>query len=89
MTIEHRHSTRPDRGPANPVWRLQGATKKLVECSVRPTASKLYVVTVALGSETLLDETYPDLPSAMSRAIHIQDRLLKSGVWTASTLAAV
>ena len=87
--MEHRHSTRPDIAPANPLWRLRGATKRLVECSVRRTISKLYVVTVVFGSETLLDETYPDYSSAMTRAVHVRDGLLKSGGWTAGTYGGV
>lgn len=81
-TQRRRHST-PDRASAHPVWRLHGATEKVVECSVTLTVSSLYAVTVVFGSETFLHECYPDATSAMSRAKQVQQRLLESGSWTA------
>lgn len=65
-----------------PVWRLAGSTTKLVECYVEPTSSKLHMVTVVFGSETFLTESYPDAASAMRRATHVRDGLLKTGSWT-------
>ena len=64
------------------VWQLQGTTNKVVECHVDLTASKAHAVTVVLGPETFLHETYPDATSAMQRAMQVRDRLLKGGGWT-------
>ena len=68
--------------PCHPVWRLQGARAKLVECLVQQTISKLYTVIVLTGSETLLDEMYPDAVTAMRRATQVRDRLTERGDWT-------
>lgn len=65
-----------------PVWRLKGLTERLVECFVKPTPHRLHAVRIVFGSETFLDEYYPDIASAMRRATQVRDRLLKSGGWT-------
>ena len=84
MTTERRAAAQEsDAASVSHVWRLRRAAEKLVECSVRQTVSKLYTVTVVIGSEACLDEIYPDSVSAMRRAIDIRERLLKSGGWTA------
>ena len=67
----------------NTVWRLRGSADKVVECSLDETISKAHAVTVVLGRETFLRETYPDEASAMTRAMQVRERLLKSGGWTA------
>ena len=87
MTTEHRDSERPDTGPSNPVWRLHSAKQQIVECSVHQTMSKLYAVTVTIGSEILLDESYPDSAGAMRRAMQVRNRLIESGGWVASKRA--
>ena len=71
------------------VWRLRGATGKVLKCCVARTASKAHAVTVVLGQETLLQEGYLDETSALSRVRHVRDRLLKGGGWTAVNHAAV
>lgn len=71
------------------VWRLRGSTDKIVECCIVQRISKAYAVTVVLGPETFLDESYPDAPSASRRAMEIRDRLLASGGWTTVAEAAV
>ena len=65
-----------------PVWRLRGSTTKSVDCYVEPTLSKIHMVTVLFGSETFLTEGYPTAASAMRRAAHVRDGLLKTGTWT-------
>lgn len=67
--------------PVKPVWQLKGLTERLVECFVKPTPHRLHAVRVIFGSETFLNECYPDTASAMHRATQIRDRLLKSGTW--------
>lgn len=76
--IDDGHSARAHTAP---VWRLHGTTRTPVECSVRQTPSTLYMVTVMRGSETFLDESYPDAASAMRRATQIREGLIKSGGW--------
>lgn len=73
---------------AKPVWRLHGATEQSVECCIRPTALRLYAVTVMRGTETFLSECYADTPSAMKRATEIRDGLLSNG-WSDSSKAAM
>ena len=63
-------------------WRLRNVKSRLVECRIRQTVSKLYALTVVSGSETFLDEIYPDSTSAMLRATQVRDGLLRSGDWT-------
>ena len=70
-------------------WRLLGSKNTIVECTIRQTVSLLYVVTVASGSETFVDEVYPDLSSAMSRALQVRDRLLNTGDWANISAYAV
>ena len=64
------------------VWRLSGSTDKVVECCVDQTASKAHAITVVLGPEMFLHETYPDEASAVRRAMQVRDRLLKGGGWS-------
>lgn len=63
------------------VWRLRGSTDKIVAGILGRTTSRAHVVTVVLGADTFLYETYPDAASAMGRAMQVRDALLKSGVW--------
>lgn len=73
---------------AKPLWRLRGSTDKSVVCCVEPTALRLHAVTIVMGAETVLDECHPDAASAMSRAMHVRDGLLKNGGWTVAVEAA-
>lgn len=73
----------------NVLWRLRGSADTVIECSVNRTPSKSHAITVVLGHETFLTETYPDETSARSRATQVRDGLLKSGGWTVVTHAAV
>ena len=73
----------------NMLWRLRGSTDKVIECCVAPTASKVHAVTVVLGSETFLNECYPDAASATRRAMQVREGLLKGGGWTDVAQAAV
>lgn len=73
----------------NTLWRLRGATQKMIECSVDRTPSELHAVTVVFRDETFLDECYPDESSARTRALQIRDGLLKAGGWTLVGDAAV
>ena len=66
----------------NTLWRLRGSTDKVIECCVDLTPSKSHALTVILGRETFLDETYPDESSARTRALQVRDGLLKRGGWT-------
>jgi hypothetical protein len=74
---------RPERFEINEeAWRLRGSKSTFVECRITQTVSKLYALTVVSGSETFLDEIYPDATSAKLRATQVRDRLLGSGDWT-------
>jgi hypothetical protein len=64
-------------------WRLRSSKNTVVECRIRPTVSKLYTLNVVMGSETVLDEIYPDAASALRRAAQVRDRLMGSGEWAA------
>ena len=64
------------------LWQLRGSTNKVIECHVDRTAFGLHAITVVLGQEALLSETYPDETSARSRAMQVRYWLLKSGTWT-------
>ena len=70
-------------------WRLRGSTGKLVECCVELTRSRSHIITVVLGSETFLRETYPDTLSANTRSMQIRDKLVNSGRWTITSEACV
>ena len=74
---------------ASTVWRLRGPTDKVLECCVDRTASKALALTVVLGRETFLQETYPDESSALSRATQVREGLLRGGGWTVVGHAAV
>jgi hypothetical protein len=73
----------------NTLWRLRGSTDKVIECCVAPTAATVHAVIVVLGSETFLNECYPDAASATRRAMQVRDGLLRSGRWTVVGHAAV
>ena len=63
------------------MWRLHGASDKLLECRLWNTPLTGCSLTVVIGSDNLLRESYPDSTSAMRRAMQIQEGLLKSGGW--------
>jgi hypothetical protein len=67
----------------NTLWQLRGTTERVIECRVDRTPSKSHLLTVILGRETCLNETYPDESSARIRALQVRDGLLKSGAWIA------
>ena len=73
----------------NTVWRLRGSTDQVLECSVTRTPSRAHALTVVLRRQTFLQETYPDEPSALSRARQMRDGLLEGGGWTVVSHAAV
>ena len=64
------------------VWQLRGSTDKVLECRVDRSAWKGHAVTLVLGHETFLHETYPDESSAISRAKQVCERLIQGGSWT-------
>lgn len=68
------------------IWRLEGSSQGVVECYIDQTPSKSYAVTVVLGTETFLRETFPDKPGAEKRALFVRDGLLKNGPWTAAAV---
>ena len=63
------------------MWRLHDASDKLLECRLWDTPLTGCSLTVVIGSDNLLRESYPDPTSAMRRAMQIQEGLLKSGDW--------
>ena len=67
------------------IWRLREPSNNVVECCIDETQSKSHTLTVRLGPETLLDETYPDEAGATKRAMHLREWLLKNGAWTDAT----
>lgn len=69
---------------AKTVWRLHRSSGNILECCVDRTPSKAHTVTVVLGHETFLRESYPDEPSALDRAMQVREGLLKSGWATVS-----
>lgn len=64
------------------IWRLRESLNNVVECCIDETQSKSHTLTVRLGPETFLHETYPDEAGATKRAIQLRDWLLKNGAWT-------
>ena len=74
----HSHQQSP-HAQSGPVWRLQSAPGKLLECRLWDTPLTGCSLTVVIGSDNLLHESYPDPTSAMRRALQIQEGLLKSG----------
>jgi len=77
MNLRPQQFERRDEG-----WRLRNSKSTLVECRIRQTVAKLYALIVVSGSETFLDEIYPDSTSAMLRAKQVRDGLVRSGDWT-------
>ena len=73
----------------NTVWQLRGLTDKVLECHVNRTPTKAHALTVVLGHETFLHETYPDESSALSRARQVCERLVNGGSWTVVSRSAV
>ena len=71
------------------VWRLQSTPGKLLECRIWDTPSAGFSLSVVIGSDNLLRESYPDATSAMRRAMQIQENLLKSGGWVDTVIDAL
>jgi hypothetical protein len=61
------------------LWRVKGETVSDVECAVASPRSKYYNLTVSRADDTMLNETYPDLQSAIVRADDLRTRLAKHG----------
>ena len=60
------------------MWRLRSATtNRAIECRIETRRPKLFTLHVMWGSESLLEETYPDSESARARATELRNRLLK------------
>ena len=68
-----------------PLWKLRGALRTPLECSVTPTGDGLWSVTVAYDNETMLDESYLDAGVAVERATSLERYMLARG-WTASDM---
>lgn len=76
------HMNSPQAATTAEGWRLRNSKSTCVECRISCTASNLYALTVVSGSETFLEEIYPDVTTAMMRATQVRDRLMSSGTWT-------
>jgi hypothetical protein len=64
------------------MWRLRSSTtNKSIECRIETSRPRLFKVIVFWGSETLLEEIYPDSLSARARATDLRSRLLKHPEW--------
>ena len=61
------------------VWRLQGTTVRDVQCWVIETSSGPFAMRVIHNGETMLEEMYRDLKTAMARANRLRSDLVKSG----------
>jgi hypothetical protein len=61
------------------VWRLEGTALRDVRCWILETQSGEVAVRVIHGDETMLDEMYPDMRTAMSRAERLESDLVKAG----------
>jgi hypothetical protein len=61
------------------VWRLHGNTAKDVEGYVTRTTAGDWLVRLIRDSECVLNETYPDAGSALTRAAVIRDGLVAKG----------
>ena len=63
-----------------PVWQLHGSTEKDVMCLVEPVRQS-WTVRLVRASETMLNEMYPDMSSALAAAERLKDHLMSKG-WT-------
>lgn len=64
------------------MWRLRSSTtNKCLECRIETSRPARFRVVVFWGSETLLEETYPDSLSARARGTELRSRLLKHPEW--------
>ena len=63
-------------------------TNQVLECRVERTLSNVHSLTVVLGHETFLQETYGDRSRALSRAKQVRDRLLSGNGWTVVQVSA-
>jgi hypothetical protein len=71
------------------MWRLRSSTtNKCIECRIGTSRPGLFTVSVFWGSETLLEEIYPDSLSARARATDLRSRLLKHPEWRPEMTAA-
>ena len=61
------------------VWRLEGSALHDVQCWVIEAPSALIAVHVIHGDETLLDEMYADIQTAIARADRLRSDLVKAG----------
>jgi hypothetical protein len=61
------------------LWRLRGDTLRDIVCLTYTTASGLVALSITLERETLLEEIYPDVRSATTRAAAIRDSLVRDG----------
>jgi hypothetical protein len=71
----------PPSALPNPFWVLQGSAARQLTCRVAQTPSQVWIVTLTLGHETMLSESYPDADGAIKRAIGLKDGLIDKG-WT-------
>lgn len=61
------------------VWRLAGSVVRDVQCWVIKAHSDLIAVRVIYGDETMLDEMYPDIQTALARADRLRSDLVAAG----------
>ena len=72
------------------MWRLRSTTtNKSIECRIETSRGGLFKVVVFWGSETLLEEIYPDSLSARARGGELRGRLLKHPEWQPDPKSAV
>jgi hypothetical protein len=82
-TIKHGHAR--SQLPSStlvggPIWQLHGSTEKDVMCLVEPVRHS-WTVRLVRASETMLNEMYPDMSSALAAAERLKDHLMRKG-WT-------
>jgi len=63
-----------------PVWQLHGSTEKDVMCLIEPVRHS-WTVRLVRASETMLNEVYPDMSSALAASQRLKDHLMSKG-WT-------
>jgi len=61
------------------VWRLQRSAVRDVQCWVVEAPADLIAVRVIYGDETMLDEMYPDIQTAIARACRLRSDLVSAG----------
>ncbi len=71
----------PPSALPNPFWVLQGSAARELTCRVAQTPAQLWIVTLNLGHETMLSESYPDAGGAIKRATSLKEGLIDKG-WT-------